>query len=141
MHPWRAGTVTFCVVVSCVLAGCDGGGDDDGESGAGVAGHWTGTGQYHTDDEGEPISMQFTMTLDLTQTGNAVQGSYLVSRQVRGDMPGAVSGTLNGDGIDMTLTPHGRAWGTVGDRTMDLTWFEDFGIGTGLTGTVTMQLQ
>jgi hypothetical protein len=128
------------VFLGAVLGGCASSTDpDDGGPGPlDLSGGWYGAGTYHTGDEGEPISMPFTMELTLVHAGTLVQGSFTVVRPVRGTLPGAVTGTFDGTNIQMTLAPYGRAWGTAAAGVMSLTWYEDFGGGRGLTGTVTL---
>lgn len=129
------------ILLALAFAACSsstGPDDDDGPAPLDLSGTWSGTGTYHTGDHGEAISMAFTMELTLAHSGTLVQGSYVVVRPVRGTMRGSVTGTFDGTNIQLTLSPHGRAWGTAAAGVMNLTWFEDFGGGRGLTGTVSL---
>jgi hypothetical protein len=142
LRMWKISIIGFCLFIGCFLVGCGGGsGDGDGDGGGSsgnLSGHWAGTGTYHTDDDGDPISMPFTMSINITHSGTLIQGTYLVNRPVRGDMPGTISGTFDGTNIDMTFNPHGRAWGTVSGGVMTLDWLEDFGGGVGPTATISL---
>lgn len=106
------------VVLACALMVCAIGCEDEGDGGgSGVSGTWTGSGAYV---QGTPIS---NFTLVLTQSGNAVSGSYDIARSGR-HMAGSVSGTVSANALNLTLTPHGRADGTVSGNTMSLHWWE-----------------
>jgi hypothetical protein len=130
------------VVLACVLtmlwAGCEDSNknDDGGNDASGVAGRWVGSGSY---DNGVLIT---DFTLNLTQNGNSVGGSYDIQRNGR-HMAGSISGTTSGNQIDMTFTPHGNASGTISGNTMSLNWWES-GFGgdvEGANGTVTLTKQ
>ena len=138
----KVSIISLCLFVGCFLASCGGGGDGDGGDGApsgNLSGYWSGAGTYHTNDNGDPISMPFTMNLNLTHSGTLVQGTYLVNRPVPGDMPGTISGTFDGTNINMTFNPHGRASGTVSGDVMNLTWVEEIGVGA--TATISLGRQ
>jgi len=128
----------LCIMSVALLVGCDGDGDGGGGGGDSVSGTWSGTGSYHTGEFGEPLSMEFTMELNLNHQGTLVQGTYVVTRPVRGTMSGTASGTASAGTINMTLSPHGSASGQYGGGVMNLTWFEDWGGGRGLTGAVSL---
>lgn len=127
------------LLLAVLLAGCSGDstGAGDGEpDGVDLSGAWYGAGFYHTGDHGEPIHMEFTMALNLVHAGTLVQGSYTVVRPVRGTMTGSIAGTFNGTDVQLTFSPHGRAWGTFSGGVMSLTWVEGDSYGIGITGAV-----
>lgn len=109
----------LAILTACLLAvfavGCE---DDDEEGGgSGVTGTWNGSGFY---DAGVQLN-DFTMVL--TQDGDAVSGSYDITRPNR-HMAGSVSGSNNGGTLDLTLTPNGTVNGTVDGDTMTIEWWE-----------------
>jgi hypothetical protein len=95
-----------------------------------VAGKWSGNGRY---DAGVPID---SFILDLTQNGNALGGTYSITRPVRGTMAGTISGSISGNVLDLTMTPHGWADGTVEGNVMNLYWYESGFDGVGGGGDV-----
>lgn len=114
------GLILLGTLMAISLAACDSGssgGDSDGS--VGVAGTWNGTGNYVHNNV--PVT-QFT--LQLNQDGDAVTGAYAIKRDARDLMPGTVSGSVSGDRITMTMTPHGTATGTVSGNRMSLNWVE-----------------
>ncbi len=115
------------------FAGCES--DDDSNDPAGVAAVWSGSGNY---DQGTAIQ---TFVLNLTQNGNAVGGTYSVKRTGRGQMNGSVNGTIAGNNINMTLSPHGTANGTVSGNAMSLYWYESGFGGSGGGGNVNLTRQ
>ncbi len=111
------------LLVACSMTACDSGGDDDGDGGGGggsAAGTWTGTGNYVF--LGVPIR---EFTLNIAQTGNAVSGTYSITRDGRGTMAGALSGTVSGGSITLLMPGHGSANGTFGGDSMTLDWTEN----------------
>ena len=129
------------VLLASILAlftGCGGdsggdnsGGDNSGGGGdnAGVAGTWNGTGNYEHNNV--PIR-QFN--LNLSQNGNAVSGSYTITRDARPTMTGSISGSVSGNRISMTMNPHGMAEGSVSGNSMSLDWIESGFGGADFTG-------
>ncbi|MDD2240421.1 MAG: hypothetical protein PHO14_04555 [Kiritimatiellae bacterium] len=114
------GLILLGTLMAISLAACDSDSSGGGSGGgSGVAGTWNGTGNYVHNNV--PVT-QFTLQLD--QNGDAVTGTYAIKRDARGLMPGTVSGTVSGDGITMTMTPHGTATGTVSGNRMTLNWVE-----------------
>lgn len=129
----RIGIVLACLLAVFVI-GCE---DNNGGGGSsGVTGTWKGTGGY---DPGTSID---DFTLVLTQDGNAVSGSYDITRPNR-HMVGSVSGTIEGNALDMTLNPNGLADGTVDGNVMTLHWWESgyAGEAAGRDGHVTLTRQ
>ena len=124
----KTAVIFFSLVMAVSLAGCEsdssssGGG---GGGGSGVSGTWNGTGNYEYNSV--PVT-QFT--LNLSQNGNAVSGSYAIKRDARDLMQGSVSGSFSGNSINMTMSPHGHASGGVSGNSMSLTWHES-GFGGG----------
>jgi hypothetical protein len=114
------------LVVAFSLGACDSD-DDDGGGGSGgsAAGTWTGTGNYVFNSV--PIT---AFTMNLTQSGNAISGTYSITRDARPTMTGSLSGTVNGSSITLTMPAHGYANGTFGGNSMTLNWTE-----TGFGGT------
>ncbi len=108
------------LVVALSLGACDD--DDDGGGGGGgsATGTWTGTGTYVY--LSVPIR---NFTLNITQTGNAISGTYSITRDGRGTMSGALSGTVSGGSISLLMPGHGSADGTFGGNTMTLNWTEN----------------
>ncbi len=49
-------------------------------------------------------------------------------------MTGRVTGSVSGDRVDLTMTPHGRADGKIKDDRMELEWFESGFGGADWTG-------
>lgn len=117
----KHGGILLAGLLAVMGIGCE----DDG-GGSGVSGTWTGSGHY-THAKQLPVEI----TLVLTQNGNAVSGSYDITRPNR-HMVGSVSGTITGNTLDLTMTPHGLADGTVSGDTMTLDWWEE---GLGEEGT------
>ncbi len=119
------------LVVACSLSACDSGGDDNGGGGGGgsAAGTWTGTGNYVHNNV--PIN---EFTLNITQNGNAVSGTYRITREARPTMSGALSGTVNGGSINLVMGPHGVADGSFGGDSMTLHWTETGFGGADFTG-------
>ena len=107
--------LAMMVAMMALWTGC--GGDDGGDA-SGVAGTWSGSGRY---DIGVTID---SFILDLTQNGNAIGGTYSITRPVRGTMPGTVTGSISGNELTLTMTPHGWAEGTVDGNVMNLYWYE-----------------
>jgi hypothetical protein len=106
-------------------------GSNDGDA-ADATGVWSGSGEYKT---GTPI---YSMVLELTQTGNRLEGTYSVDRAGRYTMRGSISGSVDGTAIQMECTPHGKAYGTVAGNSMTLQWYESGYDGRGEWGTVTL---
>jgi len=108
----------IAVLLACLLAvfviGCE---DEEAGGASGINGTWTGSGFY---DGGVALN-NFTMVL--TQDGNAVSGSYDITRPNR-HMVGSVSGSNNGGTLDLTLNPNGTVDGTVSGNTMTIEWWE-----------------
>ena len=107
--------LAMMVAMAGWAVGC---GSGDGGDGDGVAGTWSGSGRY---DNGVSID---SFILELTQNGNAIGGTYSITRPVRGTMPGTVTGSISGNELDLTMTPHGWAEGTVDGNVMNLYWYE-----------------
>ena len=120
--------VLAMMVAMAAVAGCGG---DDGDP-SGVAGKWTGAGRY---DAGVPIE---SFELNLTQNGNALGGTYSITRPVRGNMSGTISGSISGDELDLVMTPHGWAKGSVDGNSMSLYWYELGFDGVGGGGNVSL---
>jgi len=120
------------LAIMVLMSGCDDSSSDSSGSTAGVAGHWSGSGNY---DQGTAIQ---TFILDLAQNGNAVSGSYSVKRTGRSQMNGSVNGSVSGSSINMTLSPHGTANGSVNGNTMSLYWYESGFGGSGGGGNVNL---
>ena len=112
----KLGLVLLGSLMAISLVACDSGSDDGRID---VAGTWNGTGNYVYNNV--PIT-QFTLQLD--QNDNVVSGTYAIKRAVRDLMPGTVSGSVSGDSITMTMTPHGSATGTISGNSMTLNWIE-----------------
>ena len=125
--------VALAAAVSLFTVACN---DDGGGGGSGVpssiAGQWSGSGNY---DQGTAIQ---TFILILTQNGNALSGSYSVKRTGRGQMNGSVNGSISGNAVNVTMSPHGRADGTVNGNAMTLYWYESGFGGSGGGGTVNL---
>lgn len=88
--------------------------DDGGGTPVDAAGSWRGSGAY---DQGTKIN---DFQLNLSQDGNAVSGTYSVSRTARPTMTGSVNGTVSGGKIDINMTPHGYADGSINGNSMSL---------------------
>ena len=118
----RLMSLALGLLVACSLGACDSGDDDDGGGGGGgsAAGTWNGTGNYVF--MGVPIR-QFN--LNITQTGNAISGTYSITRDGRGTMAGALSGSVTGGSISLLMPGHGSATGTFGGNSMTLDWTEN----------------
>ncbi len=76
----------------------DGGG---GAGGGGVSGTWSGGGTL-LGQGGHSVA--FTMTLNLSQSGNAVTGTFVVNRVVLGTTSGTVSGVVGDGSLSLTLS-------------------------------------
>jgi hypothetical protein len=114
--------IVLSLLMSMAIVGCDDDDDDDsgsGASGGSVAGSWSGSGNYVHNSV--PIT---AFNLNLNQDGNSISGSYSIKRDARDTMSGSVSGSVNGGSIDLTMSPHGHADGTVSGNSMTLDWFE-----------------
>jgi hypothetical protein len=112
---WMAG-LAVGLAVSFGLCGCDSGGSDDGDDdgttpppgvvNAQVAGVWHGT---RANGSGSSAC-----TLTLTQSGGSLGGNYTDNSL----FSGPVSGSINGDDIDIVVTmsgtpvphPEGETW-------------------------------
>lgn len=130
----RFGVTIFCVIALGLIAGCDGDGDGGGGGGgSGLSGAWQGTANYIL----QSGSMTGNVTMNLTQSGNVVTGTYHIDRPNR-TMDGSISGTINSTNIILTLSPHGQATGTTGGGVMNLNFFEDWGGGKGLNATMSL---
>lgn len=116
------------LLVACSMTACDSGGDSNGGGGS-AAGTWTGTGNYVFNSV--PIR---EFTLNLTQTGNTLSGTYSITRDARGNMSGSLTGTVNGGNIDLSMPAHGFAAGTFGGGSMTLDWTETGFGGGAFTG-------
>lgn len=114
--------LTAALLAAFLPAGCEyygadnGGRDKEPET---VTGVWDGTGSYR--HNGVAITK---FHLDLVQNGNAVSGSYSIKRAVRGEMNGALSGSVSGNRIDLKMHSHGYADGTWSGNSMTLHWTE-----------------
>ena len=120
------------LLMAVAIVGCDDD-DDDGGGGGGssgsVSGAWHGTGNYKHNNV--PIT---DFTMNLTQSGNSVSGSYSIKRDARPTMSGSVSGSVNGNKVDLTMGPHGHAEGAVSGNSMGLYWYESGFGGSEFTG-------
>lgn len=124
------GVAAAAAALAALGGGCEFGGSSS--STQRVGGTWTGSGAY---DQGTVIS-QFELRLN--QDGNAVSGSYTVTRTGRNTMTGAVNGSVSGSSVNLTLSPHGMAEGRVDGNTMRLYWYESGFGGVGGGGNVTL---
>lgn len=118
------------LVIGTMLVGCEqyGGGGGRTPEPPTVTGTWNGTGRYR---HGVAITK---FHLELSQNGNAVSGSYSIKRDVRGEMNGALSGSVTGNSIDLTMHSHGYAKGSFSGNSMTLTWTESGFGGPDFTG-------
>jgi len=84
------------VVLSIAIAGCDSGGDDDDVS---LAGTWSGTIQ-------DSISGAGTGRVTIAQSGSTLSGTWEATfADPANNNGGTLSGTFDGQSIDLTLSP------------------------------------
>lgn len=128
MKRWM--TAILGLGLAFAMTGCDDDDDNGGGGGGGsAAGTWVGSGAYVHNSV--PIR---NFTLNINQNGNAISGTYSITRDARPTMSGSLSGSVNGGSIDLVMGGHGFANGTFGGNSMTLSWTESGFGGAAFTG-------